>query len=105
MCWPTNAPAAPQGSDFFFLPESFGVSRHPLFWTISTRLAPCFSRERRLPTAWITTAPYIVAPIGASGIAFLGDANKFVFLEKSGSEQLSDRDGAVHAMVRFAHFE
>ena len=44
---------------------------------------------------------YIVAPIGPSGMAFLGDANKFVSSGKKRIEQLSDH-GAVHAVVRFA---
>jgi hypothetical protein len=44
---------------------------------------------------------FIVAPIGRSGIAFLGDANKFVSCGKKRIEQLSD-DGAVHVLVRFA---
>ena len=44
---------------------------------------------------------YIVAPIGPSGMAFLGDANKFVSSGKKRIEQLSD-DGALHVVVRFA---
>jgi len=47
---------------------------------------------------------YIVAPIGPSGIAFLGDAGKFVSAGKKRIEQLSD-DGAVHVVVRFAPAE
>ena len=44
---------------------------------------------------------YIVAPVGPSGIAFLGDTNKFVSSGKKRIEQLSD-DGTVHTVVRFA---
>ena len=44
---------------------------------------------------------YLVAPIGPSGIAFLGDTNKFVSLGKKRIEQLSD-DGVVHVVARFA---
>jgi hypothetical protein len=44
---------------------------------------------------------YIVAPIGPSGMAFLGDANKFVSSGKKRIEQLTD-DGAVRVVVRFA---
>jgi len=44
---------------------------------------------------------YIVAPVGPSGMAFLGDSNKFVSSGKKRIEQLTD-DGAVHVVVRFA---
>ena len=47
---------------------------------------------------------YIVAPAGASGMAFLGDANKFVSSGKKRIERLTD-DGAVHIVVRFAASE
>ncbi|MCO5968325.1 carbohydrate-binding protein [Actinoallomurus soli] len=42
-----------------------------------------------------------VVPMGRSGIAFLGDAGKFVSLGKQRIRSLSD-DGAVHATVAFA---
>ena len=44
---------------------------------------------------------YLVAPIGPSGIAFLGDSGKFVSCGKKRIEQLSD-EGAVQVVVRFA---
>lgn len=44
---------------------------------------------------------YIVAPVGPSGIAFLGDAGKFVAAGKKRIEGLSD-DGTLHVTVRFA---
>ena len=44
---------------------------------------------------------YLVAPIGPSGIAFLGDSGKFVSCGKKRIEQLSD-DGALQVLVRFA---
>ncbi len=44
---------------------------------------------------------YIVAPIGPSGIAFLGDAGKFVSCGKKRIEQLSD-NGSLQVSVRFA---
>jgi hypothetical protein len=42
-----------------------------------------------------------VIPVGRSGIAFLGDAGKFVSLGKQRIRSLSD-SGAVHATVAFA---
>ena len=44
---------------------------------------------------------YVVAPIGASGMAFLGDSGKFVSCGKKRIEQLSD-SGALRVLVRFA---
>ncbi|HEX4594812.1 MAG TPA: hypothetical protein VH157_11085 [Bryobacteraceae bacterium] len=44
---------------------------------------------------------YLVAPIGPSGIAFLGDSGKFVSCGKKRIEQLSD-DGTLRVLVRFA---
>ena len=44
---------------------------------------------------------YVVAPIGPSGIAFLGDKGKFVSTGKKRIETLSD-DGTLHVSVRFA---
>ncbi|MFE9601350.1 CBM35 domain-containing protein [Streptomyces hokutonensis] len=53
-------------------------------------------------SATVTTGTYwVVAPIGASGIAFLGDAGKFVAHGDKRIEHLSD-DGSVHATVGFA---
>ena len=44
---------------------------------------------------------YLVAPIGPSGIAFLGDSGKFVSCGKKRIEQLSD-NGTLRVLVRFA---
>src|SRR6266487_3174489 len=47
---------------------------------------------------------YIVAPIGPSGIAFLGDKGKFVSLGKKRITQLRD-DGNIEATIAFARGE
>jgi hypothetical protein len=44
---------------------------------------------------------YVVAPVGASGIALLGDSGQFATLGAKRISALSD-DGAVHATVEFA---
>ncbi len=44
---------------------------------------------------------YIVVPIGPSGIAFLGDAGKFVSLGDKRISQLTD-NGTIQATVAFA---
>jgi hypothetical protein len=49
-------------------------------------------------------AYYIVAPVAKSGIAFLGDAGKFVSLGKKRILTLSD-DGQVQASIAFAKSE
>jgi hypothetical protein len=49
-------------------------------------------------------AYYIVAPIGPSGIAFLGDAGQFVTLGKKRVVHLND-SGAVEATIAFAKGE
>ncbi|MBD0739348.1 CBM35 domain-containing protein [Streptomyces sp. CBMA29] len=53
-------------------------------------------------SATVGTGTYwVVAPVGASGIAFLGDAGKFVSHGDKRVEHLSD-DGTVRATVSFA---
>src|ERR1700680_3406420 len=47
---------------------------------------------------------YIVAPIGPSGIAFLGDAGKFVSCGKKRIDILKD-DGSLNITVQFAREE
>ena len=44
---------------------------------------------------------FVVAPVGTSGIAFLGDAGKFVSCGKKRIEQISD-DGVLRVFIRFA---
>lgn len=44
---------------------------------------------------------FLVAPVGTSGIAFLGDAGKFVSCGNKRIEQISD-DGVLRVYVRFA---
>jgi len=44
---------------------------------------------------------FVVAPVGVSGIAFLGDANKFISCGKKRIEQVSDT-GTLRVSVRFA---
>lgn len=48
---------------------------------------------------------YVVAPVSRTGIAFLGDAGKFVSLGRKRITDLDQRGGAVHAVVAFASGE
>jgi hypothetical protein len=49
-------------------------------------------------------AYYIVAPIGLSGVAFLGDAEQFVSLGRKRIAALTD-DGTLEATIAFADGE
>lgn len=56
-------------------------------------------------TATVTSGTYwVVAPVGRSGIAFLGDAGKFVSHGRARVAAVSD-DGRLHATVVFAEDE
>ena len=85
-----------------FLPASLGVTApayvYDYFLKAGTILQPGVPFTA---TVNYNGSYYVVAPIGPSGIAFLGDSNKFVSAGKKRIEQLSD-DGAVHVVVRFA---
>jgi hypothetical protein len=53
-------------------------------------------------TASVSSGSYfIAAPLGPSGIAFLGDAGEFASLGRKRISDVSD-DGAAHASVEFA---
>jgi len=53
-------------------------------------------------TASVSTGSYfITAPVGLSGIAFLGDSGQFASLGRKRISQLSD-DGTLHATIEFA---
>jgi len=45
---------------------------------------------------------YVVAPIGPSGMAFLGDTDKFVSCGKKRIEELNDYGSLVRVVIRFA---
>ncbi len=85
-----------------FLPNSLGVSGpayvFDYFHKTGALLQPGSPFD---DTVDYNGSYYIVAPVGPSGIAFLGDANKFVSSGKKRIEHLTD-DGAVHIVVRFA---
>ncbi|HLG95005.1 MAG TPA: hypothetical protein VKX49_01705 [Bryobacteraceae bacterium] len=85
-----------------FLPQSMGVTApayvFDYFQNTGTLVAPGVPFT---DTVDYSGSYYIVAPVGPSGIAFLGDSGKFVSSGKKRIEQLSD-DGAVHVVVRFA---
>jgi hypothetical protein len=90
---------------FTFTPEALGLSGNVYVYNWLA------NRGHRVGAgeAWSQTIhgdpSYLVAvPVGKSGIAFVGDAGKFVPLGKKRVSELSD-DGAVNATIEFAAAE
>jgi hypothetical protein len=85
-----------------FLPDSLGVTAPAYVFNYFQNTGTVLQHGAPFTdTVDYDGSYYIVAPIGPSGIAFLGDARKFVSAGKKRIEQLSD-DGSVHVVVRFA---
>jgi hypothetical protein len=88
-----------------FNPNSRGVSGEAYvynYFTGSGRLVPAGSTFT--DTVGSNGSYYVVAPLGPSGIAFLGDAGKFVSTGDKRIVHLSD-NGTVNATVAFASNE
>jgi hypothetical protein len=90
---------------FTFTPEKLGLSGKVYVYNWLSQ------RGRRIDgnEPWTQTIhgdpSYLVAvPVGKSGIAFLGDAGKFVPLGKKRVSELSD-DGGINATIEFAATE
>jgi hypothetical protein len=84
-----------------FQPSALGVTGHAYVYDY-------FAGKGRLVRAredyqqTVTSGTYwVVAPVGPSGIAFLGDAGKFVSLGRKRIRSVSDRD-TVHVTIAFA---
>jgi hypothetical protein len=85
-----------------FTPESVGVAGAAYVYDYFKAKGSVVSMGSQFTdTVDYSGSYYIVEPIGKSGMAFLGDAGKFVSNGKKRIESLSD-DGKVHATVRFA---
>ena len=85
-----------------FLPASFGIDGNAYVFNYFQNTGTLVPQGAPFTdTVDYNGSYYIVAPIGASGIAFLGDADKFVSAGKKRIEALSD-DGTLHVQVRFA---
>lgn len=88
--------------DIAFSPNALGVAGAAYvynYFTDTGTLVPAGQSFR--DTTDPDTAYYIVAPVGASGIALLGDAGKFVAASRQRITALAD-DGSVHATLSFA---
>lgn len=85
-----------------FTPESVGVAGPAYIYDYFKATGSVVAAGSRFTdTVDYSGSYYIVAPIGKSGIAFLGDAGKFVSNGKKRIDTLSD-DGKLDAAVTFA---
>lgn len=95
---PTNGAMAPVS----FTPDSLGISAPAYVYNYFAKTGVVLPHGVPFTdTVDYSGSYYIVVPFGPSGIAFLGDANKFVPSGKKRIAKLSD-DGAVHVQVSFA---
>ncbi|HEU5438902.1 MAG TPA: hypothetical protein VFU88_06410 [Ktedonobacterales bacterium] len=88
--------------DIGFSPNALGVAGDAYvynYFTDTGTLVPAGQSFRDATDP--DTAYYIVAPVGPSGIALLGDAGKFVAASRQRITALAD-DGVIHATLSFA---
>ena len=88
-----------------FAPESLGIAARAFVYDYFHETG----RVTQLGQSFTGSVDYngyyfVVAPVGTSGIAFLGDPGKFVSCSKKRIEQISD-DGVLRVSVRFAEGE
>ena len=84
-----------------FSPTRLGIAGPTLVYDVSAESGRVLNSDETFTTAASSGSYFLVAPIGPSGIAFLGDAGAFVSLGKKRISQLSD-DGTLQATVEFA---
>ncbi len=90
---------------FTFTPEKLGLSGKVYVYNwLSDRGRRINGGEPWMQTIHGDPSYLVAVPIGKSGIAFLGDAGKFVPLGKKRVSELSD-DGAINATIDFAATE
>jgi hypothetical protein len=95
-------PSSGATSSASLVPSSFGVKGNAYIYDYFNKTGWLLDAGAAFSTPVDSTGAYfIVAPVGPSGIAFLGDPNKFVGSGKKRVAQLSD-DGALHVTVLFA---
>lgn len=87
-----------------FMPASLGLNGNAYVYNYFTSIGQIVKAGGSYSDTVTDASYYIVAPIGRSGIAFLGDAGKFVSLGKKRITQLTD-NGQVHATITFASGE
>jgi len=89
------------GNNATFTPSELGYSGQVYVYDVLNDSGKVLSATQSYSGSISTSGYYLVAPIGASGIAFLGDKGKFVSLGKKRISAFSD-DGTIGATVQFA---
>ncbi len=84
-----------------FTPASLGIAGSAYVYNYFTGTGTVLNPGQSFSARVGSGSYFIVVPIGPSGIAFLGDAGKFVSLGAKRISSLSD-DGTVQATVSFA---
>jgi autotransporter-associated beta strand protein len=99
-----QAPAATNAS---FIPSQLGITGPAYVYNyfnhtglVVTAGSP-FNFNTTMPSNNVNGSYFVVVPIGPSGVAFLGDTNKFVTLGKKRISALTDA-GVIQATVSFA---
>lgn len=84
-----------------FTPASLGINSAAYVYNYFTGHGTLVKANQSFSSSVNSGSYFVVVPIGPSGIAFLGDAGKFVSLGSKRISSLSD-NGSVHATVAFA---
>ena len=84
-----------------FSPAALGVSGPTYVYDYFADSGRLLGANERMSATVSGGSYFVAAPVGASGIAFLGDAGEFATLGRKRISQLAD-DGVVRATVEFA---
>lgn len=97
-------PRSPQRIEGSFTPAEVGVAREAWVYDARTRVARRVAAAEpfNFRLAADATAYFVVVPVARSGIAFLGDRDKFVPDGRKRIVTLRDEPGQLTAQVRFA---
>lgn len=99
-----RTPAATNSS---FIPEQLGISGSAYVYDffnhtgLVVAAASPFKFATTMASNNVNGSYFVIVPVGPSGVAFLGDTNKFVTLGKKRIATLAD-DGVLQATVSFA---
>jgi hypothetical protein len=84
-----------------FTPSALGLDGPAYVYAVDSGSGTRLEPGAAFSSSVAGSAYFVVAPIGPSGIAFLGDSGRFVPLGRARVSQLDD-DGVLHATVEFA---
>ncbi len=87
-----------------FTPNKLGIAGQTYVYNYFTKTGQLVNAGRSFSDTVGDGSYYIVTPVGKSGIAFLGDTDKFVSLGRKRISQLAD-NGTIQATIAFARNE